>query len=110
MRFILLFICFSFNVYCQEILDHKEVYSVNNLTYRIDNNQLFTGKIQKLKKKNHTVFEVEFLNGILIKNTTYFNGEEKIIAVEKFYDSERRIIKQIKYSLDNNYLWITHFQ
>ena len=80
------------------------------MTYRNDNNKLFTGKIQKIKKKNHVVFEVEFQNGISLNNTTYFNGKEKIISDEKFYDTERRIIKHIKYSFDNKYTWINYYE
>lgn len=110
MRNILILLLISFKIYAQDILNYKEVYSENYLTYRIDNDKLFTGKIQKTKQNNHIVFEVEFKNGQLIKNTTYFNGKEKIISDEKFYNSNRKIIKHIKYSLDNSYHWITYYE
>ena len=110
MRYILFFFFISFNTYSQEVLNYNEVYSEKNLTYRIDNNMPFTGKIQKLKKKNHVIFEVDFENGILFKNTTYYNGEEKIVADEKFYNSERRIIKHVKYSSYKTYSWVVYFE
>jgi antitoxin component YwqK of YwqJK toxin-antitoxin module len=110
MKYIYIILFISLKIYSQDILDYKQIYSKNNLAYRNDNDELFTGKIQKIKQKNHIVFEVEFQNGQLLKNTTYFNGKEKIISDEKFYNLNWKIIKHIKHSLDNNYLWITYYE
>jgi antitoxin component YwqK of YwqJK toxin-antitoxin module len=110
MKYIFIILFISFKIYSQDILDYKQIYSKNYLAYRNDNDELFTGKIQKTKHKNHIVFEAEFQNGHLLKNTTYFNGKEKIISDEKFYNLNWKIIKHIKYSLDNNYLWLTYYE
>ncbi len=107
---LLIIILFTFKLYSQEILSKENVYAENNLTYKVENNQLFTGKIQNFKHKNHLLSEFEFIDGILIKGSVYFNGKEKIVAEERyFFKSNRKIEKKIKYSLDHKIIWIEYF-
>ena len=49
----LIIILFTFKLYSQEILAKEDVYTENNLAYKVENNQVFTGKIQTFKHKNH---------------------------------------------------------
>jgi len=106
-KFILyLIIFFSLHLYSQDSLNIKEVYIENNLTYRKDNNELFSGIAYKFKHKNHLLGTVEFKKGGLIKLTTYFNGKKKIISEEIFYNDNGKIEKKIKYGYSRDYKWI----
>lgn len=97
-------------LFSQEIVVNKDVFTENNLTYKVADNQLFTGCIQNFKQQNHLISEFEYLDGVLIKGTVYYNGKEKIIAEERyFYKSNRKVEKKIKYSLDHNIIWIEYF-
>ena len=70
--FWLLIILFTFKLYSQEILTKEDIYTENNLAYKVENNQLFTGKIQYFKHKNHLLSEFEFIEGILVKGKSLF--------------------------------------
>ena len=106
----LVIIFFTFKLYSQEILAKEDVYTENNLAYKVGNNQVLTGKIQNFKHKNHLLSEFEFVDGILVKGMVYFNGKEKIVAEERyFFKIDRKIEKKIKYSLDHKTMWIDYF-
>jgi hypothetical protein len=106
----IILLLFTAKIYSQEILKEDEVYSENNLVYKVENSELFTGKIQSFKGKNHLTYEIEFENGVLKKGIEYFNGKEQIIAEETYYYANNRIVeKKIKYSLDHKTLWITYY-
>lgn len=108
--FWLIIILFTFKLYSQEILNKEDVYTENNLAYKVENNQLFTGKIQYFKNKNHLLSELEFVEGILVKGKVYFNGKEKIVAEERcFFKNNRKVEKKIKYSLDHKTVWTEYF-
>jgi hypothetical protein len=106
----LIIILFTFKLYSQEILAKEDVYTENYLAYKVENNQVFTGKIQYFKHKNHLLSEFEFVDGVLVKGMVYFNGKEKIVAEERcFFQKDRKIEKKIKYSLDHKIMWIDYF-
>ncbi|WP_269222579.1 hypothetical protein [Flavobacterium sp. IMCC34518] len=106
----LIIILFTFDLYSQEILTKEDIYIENNLAYKVENKQLFTGKIQSFKHKNHLVLEIEFVDGILLKGIVYFNGKEKIVSDETYYfKMSRQIEKKIKYSIDHKTIWTVHF-
>ena len=106
----LVIILFTFKLYSQEILTKEDIYTENNLAYKVDNNQLFSGKIQNFKHKNHLLSEIEFIDGFLVKGLVYFNGKEKIVAEERyFFKSNRKVEKKIKYSLDHKIIWTEYF-
>ena len=107
----LIIIFFTLNLHSQEILTKEDIYTENNLVYKVANKQLFTGKIQNFKHKNHLVFEILFENGIIVKSIVYYNGKEKIVSREMFYyDNDRQIEKRIDYSLDHKTMWIDYFE
>lgn len=109
-KFYLLILLFTLKIHSQEVLKKNEIYSKNNLTYKVANSELFTGKIQSFKGKDHLTFELEFENGILKKSIEYFNGKKQIVANETYYkNANRQIEKKIKYSLNHKYLWIKYF-
>ena len=101
---------FTFKLFSQEILTNNDIYTENNLAHKVENNQLFTGIIQKFKQNNHLHSEFEFKDGILVNGKIYFNGKEKIVAEERYFlKSNGNIEKKIKYSLDHKTLWITYY-
>jgi len=107
---LLIIILFTVKLYSQEILTKENVYTEDNLTYKVENNQLFTGKIQNFKHKNHLLSEFEYNEGILVKGSLYYNGKEKIVAEERyFFKSNRKVEKKIKYSLDHKIIWTEYF-
>ncbi|PDS26330.1 hypothetical protein [Flavobacterium branchiophilum] len=108
--FWLIIILFTFDLYSQETLTKEDVYTENNLVYKVENNQLFTGKIQYFKHKNHLLSEFEFIEGVFVKSIVYFNGKEKIVAEERYYfKSNRKVERKIKYSFDHKIIWTEYF-
>jgi antitoxin component YwqK of YwqJK toxin-antitoxin module len=106
----LILLLFTLKIYSQEILTRDEIFSKDNLVYKTSNSELFTGKTQSFKHKNHLTFEVEFEKGILKKSVLYYNGKEKIVSDEIYYfGNDRRIEKKIRYSLDHKIQWIKYF-
>ena len=105
----LILLLFTFKIYSQEILSKNEIFTKDNLVYKIENSELFTGKIQSFKHKNHLTFEIEFKNGVLIKSTEYFNGEKKKIAEEIFYRKYGDKEKKIKYEYSIDFKWIEYY-
>jgi antitoxin component YwqK of YwqJK toxin-antitoxin module len=100
----------SFKLYSQEILNKADVYTENNLVYKVESSKLFTGRIQNFKHKNHLLSELEFDDGILVKAKVYFNGKEKIVSEERYYfKNGRKVEKKIKYSLDYKTIWTEYF-
>jgi antitoxin component YwqK of YwqJK toxin-antitoxin module len=102
MRFLyLLLVVLCGNIYSQEILKNSELIKKENLVYRTDNSQLFTGKTQSFKNNNHLLLERAYTNGILRKYIIYFNGKEQIVSDEEYYNENGKLEKKIRYSLDH---------
>jgi antitoxin component YwqK of YwqJK toxin-antitoxin module len=109
-KIFLIILLFTLKSFSQEIVSNDDIYLIDNLAYKKSDSKLFTGKIQKFKNNDHLKYEVEFEQGILKKNTLYFNGKEKIIAEETYYFYKTlKVEKKITYSLDHTMLWIKHY-
>lgn len=83
------FIFVSSLVFSQEKLDSKQIYFVNNLAYKIIDNNLFTGVIEDLKK-NHRSYFAECKDGIISQESFYYNFKKnmgKDIEYKKVYYS-----------------------
>jgi antitoxin component YwqK of YwqJK toxin-antitoxin module len=74
-KILILLLIQSANVYCQETLKLDDIYTENNLTYKSSNDKLFSGKVERYKRKNHLVLELFFTEGILEKG--YIIHQEK---------------------------------
>ncbi|MEQ3661736.1 MAG: hypothetical protein ABNG98_01485 [Flavobacterium sp.] len=108
-KILILLLIQSANVYCQETLKLDDIYTENNLTYKSSNDKLFSGKVERYKRKNHLVLELFFTEGILEKGNVYYNGKEKIISETRIYYPSRKIKTKIDFSLDHTYKWLTHY-
>ncbi|WP_123921958.1 hypothetical protein [Flavobacterium sp. LM4] len=110
MRFliILLFILCG-KIYSQEVLKNSEVFKQDNLVYKTENSQLFTGKTQSFKNNNHLLLEREYINGILRKYIIYFNGKEQIVSDEEYYNENGNLERKIRYSLDHKINWNKYY-
>ena len=68
MRFLyILFVVLCGKIYYQQVLKNSEIFKNDNLVYKTENSQLFTGKTQSFKSNNHLLLEREYINGILKK-------------------------------------------
>jgi len=94
----LLLTVFSLNIYSQEILTKNDIYTKDSLVYKLQDNKLFTGKVQNFKHKTHLVSEIEFVDGILYKTSVYANGKEVIVLDEDYYyEKSPQIKKKVRY-------------
>jgi antitoxin component YwqK of YwqJK toxin-antitoxin module len=110
MRFIfILFVVLCGKIYSQEVLKNSEIFKKDNLVYKTENSQLFSGKTQSFKNNNHLLLEREYINGIFRKYIIYFNGKEKIVSDEEYYNDVGNLEKKIKYSLDHKTQWIKYY-
>lgn len=110
---IFLFLLVSFKIYSQEIVTRDEIYYYvkDSLTYKVETDEPFTGKIQHFKHKNHLLSESQFSDGILLKSIVYFNGKEVIISRERYYyKKSREIDKEVSYSLDHKTIRTTYYE
>ena len=71
------------------------------MTYKIANNQLFSGQAQSVRKNGHLVYEEYFENGYLTKSIVYYNGTEKPIParVNEFYEKSSKKKKETNIGL-----------
>lgn len=95
--------------FSQDVLSIDEIYTENNLVYKKSNNKLFTGKVQRFKRNNHLVFEIEFDNGVMKIATIFYNGKEKRESEKRYYGLNNRLFKKEKYSFDKVHVWTTLF-
>ena len=68
---LIIFICFLSTLSAQEIVDSKDIYFDNGLIYKVSDNQLFSGQVQKVRKNGHLVYEDYFKDGVWF-DTDYF--------------------------------------
>ncbi|MBA4277729.1 hypothetical protein [Flavobacterium sp.] len=106
-----LILIFFINSYSQEKLRVDEIYTIDGLTYKSFDGELFTGIAQKNRNNNHLKYEVEFEKGVLVKQTVYFNTRENQIAREIFYKNKKwnKPLKEISYGLDRDYKCVKSF-
>jgi antitoxin component YwqK of YwqJK toxin-antitoxin module len=86
----------------QEIVSMKDLYVENNLTYKAQNDQLFSGQAQNIRKNGHLVYEEFFVNGKLTKSITYYNGTEKPTPSREteYYSDTQTKSKETNFGLD----------
>lgn len=109
-KLLLLILLISFNTYSQDSLKVEQVYFEKGLCYKVETNQLFTGKRQSYKHKNHLESEQTYANGQLIKYTIYFNGRKRKVSEEVFYNiNEGFKEKRIRYEYSIDFKWITYY-
>lgn len=108
-KLLLLILLISFNSYSQDSLRVGQVYFEKGLCYKVETNQLFTGKRQSYKHKDHLVSEQTFVNGQLKKYTVYFNGKKRKVSEEVFYTNEGFKEKRIRYDYSIDFKWITYY-
>lgn len=92
----------------QEILSIKDIYlDENNLAFKIDNNQKFTGFAQKVRKNGHVVYEDQFKDGIILIHFLYFNSSDKELVGKMIYNSNKPFTpeKKIEYKSNKNITW-----
>ena len=100
---LILIILFTFNeLISQEIIGMKEVYIDNNLVYKNETDELFTGIAQSKRKNGHLVYEEEYKNGIILSSNLYYNGKEIRVSNKTIYNPEKPLVlsKEIKYNLE----------
>jgi len=97
--------CSLSQLFSQEIVGIKDLYSENNLIYKISDNQLFSGKAKKVRKNGHLVYEEFIENGSLIKSVSYYNRTEKPIPAmtTEYYANSFDRKKEIRYDLSQNW-------
>ncbi|MBQ4804533.1 hypothetical protein J8L88_16855 [Aquimarina sp. MMG015] len=93
------------NLVAQEKIGWKEVYTAdhNDLTYKISNDEIFTGIVQWKHKNGHLKYEEEYKNGIILCSNLYYNGKEKRVSNKTIYNPNKPsvLLKEHKYSLEN---------
>jgi antitoxin component YwqK of YwqJK toxin-antitoxin module len=110
MRFLyILLVVLCGKIYSQEVLKNSEIFKKDNLVYKTENSQLFTGKTQSFKNNNHLLLEREYINGILRKYIIYYNGNEQIVSDEEYYNENGNLEKKIRYSFDHKINWIKYY-
>jgi antitoxin component YwqK of YwqJK toxin-antitoxin module len=86
--FLIIILCSLNQLFAQEIVGMKDLYTENNFTYELSIEDLFSGQAQHIRNNGHLVYEEYFMNGKLIKSITYYNGTDKPIpaSITEFYD------------------------
>ena len=91
-KFIFFLIFFSNFLFCQKILQSKDVYFENNLAYKVKDSQLFTGTVEFTNKRNFIVQKKEYNNGIIEKQINYY----KYSSLKKYVPYEIVVFKNYK--------------
>ena len=97
MKFLyILFVVLCGKIYSQETSKNSEIFKKDNLVYKTENSQLFTGKTQSFKSNNHLLLEREYIKGILRKYIIYYNGKDIIVSDEEYYNDIGNLEKKIR--------------
>ena len=109
--FLIILFCSFYLMNGQEIVNLKDTYIENGLTYKINDNQLFSGQAQKVRKNGHLVYEEFIENGSLIKTVVYFNRTEKPIPalVTEFHQNSFDKKKETRFGYLEPWIEYTHF-
>ena len=103
MKNILLIILFCSlkGLFAQEKVGMKEIYVLNNLAYKVADDELFSGQAQKVRNNGHLVDEEYYESGNPIKSVIYYNGTEKPIPAKmtEFYEKSFDKKKETTYDL-----------
>ena len=105
---ILLMFFTSLNLISQERISINDIYiGEDNIAYRTDNDQKFTGFAQKVRKNGHVVYEDQFDNGIIISHSVFFNSSDKKLAGKMIYNKDKPFVfeKFIEYKSNRNGHW-----
>lgn len=104
---LLVFISISIDLISQDTLQMKEVYTENDLVYRMDG-QRFTGLAQEKGKKGNLNYEQRYEDGIILWSNLYFNTEEKKVSDKTIYNRVKLwvIEKEIRFRLSQDTLHI----
>ncbi|MFI1770338.1 hypothetical protein [Thalassobellus citreus] len=87
----------------QEILSVKDIYlDENNIAYKIDNDQKFTGFAQKVRNNGHVVYEDEFKDGIILVHFVYFNLSDKELVGKMIYNTNKPFTPEKKIQFKSN--------
>ena len=109
MRLLAFILLLSFQVDAQELVRYEDIYAKNNLFYRKDSNDVFTGRQQTFKKNGRLWQESIIENGKITGRVEYYNDKMPIVLYELFYNEFGAITKQIEYSKNHKQKWITYF-
>ena len=110
MKNLLLFlILITTQISAQDVLNNDDIYPKNNLFYRKDNNELFSGKAQSFKSNGRLFHESIFSNGKITSRIKYYNSKKPTIQYELIYDDFGNLNKQIEYSEEQKRKTISYF-
>lgn len=106
---LILLLFFTFNkLISQEIVSINDIYlDENNIAYRTDNDQKFTGFAQKTRKNGHVVYEDQFNSGIIVAHFVYFKAKDKKLAGKLIYNKDKPFVfeKFIEYKSNRHGNW-----
>jgi antitoxin component YwqK of YwqJK toxin-antitoxin module len=106
---LLILILITTQISAQDVLKNDDIYPKNNIFYRKDNNQLFSGKAQSFKSNGRLFHESIFFNGKITSRIEYYNSKKPTIQYELIYDEFGNLNKQIEFSKDQKQKSISYF-
>ena len=110
-NFLLLFLISYCGLYAQEIVAIDEIYFENEIAYKSENDAVFSGQAQKIRKNEHLVYEEYFEKGFLYKSILYYNRTEKPKPAEiiEFHENSIEKKKVTNFGLSNDWLQYEYF-
>ena len=108
---LIILMCAFNQLIAQEKVNVKDIYFENDLAYKISNNKIFTGNVQKIRENGHLVFEENYENGYLTKMTTFYNSTDEPIParVTEYFARSLNRKTEILYGLKSSTTDVKHF-
>ncbi|MGS2762929.1 hypothetical protein [Sinomicrobium sp. M5D2P9] len=101
----IIILCSFTGLFAQEKVGFQEIYMDNDLTYKVADDQLFSGQGQRIRRNGHLVYEEYYEKGIPIKSISYYNRTEPPVPARmtEFYRNSFDKKKESNYGLDGNW-------
>ena len=86
-------------LYAQDTISNEKIYIDNDLVFKYSDGQPFSGVAQVKRKNGQVQFEMEYDDGVILKQYVYYRRKKKDLATKIIYDSSKpwTELKEIRY-------------
>mgnify|MGYP003633701505 CR=1 FL=1 len=78
-----------FGLNAQDTIPNEKIYIDNDLAFKYSDGQPFSGVAQIKKKNGRVAFEMEYDDGVILKQYVYYRRKSKELATKVIYNPEK---------------------
>ena len=82
--------------YGQSQVGIDQIYYENDLAYKVSDDGLFTGIVEKRKRNGKLTHSIEFYNGVIQIQKVYYRNPKKGVSSKIVYDPDNPFVEMVK--------------